>query len=70
MFIFVLNIKHMTKLQICMKGRHVFMGYLNESEKTKNTLDPEGWLHTGDIGTFDKNGHLHITGRIKVKNNL
>lgn len=51
--------------EVCMKGRHVFMGYLNDPEKSKNALDPEGWLHTGDIGTIDKNGHLHITGRIK-----
>lgn len=42
------------------------MGYLKDPEKTKITVDDEGWLHSGDIGKVDKKGHLHITGRIKV----
>jgi long-chain-fatty-acid--CoA ligase ACSBG len=37
-----------------MIGRHVFMGYLNNEEKTKETLDEEGYLHSGDIGKIDK----------------
>ncbi len=51
--------------QICMGGRHVFMGYLNQEEKTKECFDDEGWLHSGDVGKKDERGFLHITGRIK-----
>lgn len=51
--------------EICMAGRHVFMGYINMEEKTKEALDDEGWLHSGDIGRKDKEGFLFITGRIK-----
>ena len=53
-----------------MNGRHVFMGYLNMEEKTKEALDEEGWLHSGDIGKKDKDGFLYITGRIKGKSVL
>ena len=43
----------------------MFMGYLNNEEKTKETIDDEGWLHSGDIGRIDDDGFLYITGRIK-----
>ncbi|XP_033328653.2 acyl-CoA synthetase bubblegum family member 1 isoform X1 [Megalopta genalis] len=51
--------------EICMSGRHVFMGYLNEPEKTAEVFDEDGWLHTGDLGTEDSDGFLYVTGRIK-----
>ncbi|KAI4494503.1 hypothetical protein M0802_008824 [Mischocyttarus mexicanus] len=51
--------------EVCMHGRHVFMGYLNEPEKTNEAKDQKGWLHSGDIGRIDANGVLYITGRIK-----
>lgn len=52
--------------EIMMRGRHVFMGYLNDEVKTKEAVDDEGWLHSGDIGRVDSNNLLYITGRIKV----
>lgn len=51
--------------EICMRGRHVFMGYINELDKTVETLDEDGWLHSGDLGYIDQNGLMYITGRIK-----
>jgi len=51
--------------EICMFGRNVFMGYLNNEEKTREALDSDGWLHSGDIGKIDENGFLFITGRLK-----
>ncbi|MCL4137763.1 UNVERIFIED_CONTAM: hypothetical protein GTU68_027091 [Idotea baltica] len=51
--------------EICMGGRNVCMGYLEMEEKTHETIDNEGWLHSGDIGKLDQNGFLFITGRIK-----
>lgn len=48
-----------------MYGRNVFMGYVNKEDKTREALDEEGWLHSGDLGKKDKDGFLLITGRIK-----
>jgi long-subunit acyl-CoA synthetase (AMP-forming) len=51
--------------EVCMRGKHVFMGYLKDAEATRNTIDEEGWLHSGDIGVIDKDGFLQITDRKK-----
>ena len=49
--------------EILLRGPAVFCGYLHNDAATKDTIDPEGWLHTGDIGTEDTDGFLSITGR-------
>jgi long-chain-fatty-acid--CoA ligase ACSBG len=51
--------------EICFRGRNNFIGYLNNEEKTRETLDSDGYIHSGDIGTKDENGFIRITGRIK-----
>jgi long-subunit acyl-CoA synthetase (AMP-forming) len=51
--------------EICMRGKHVFKGYLKDPEATKNALDADGWLHSGDIGTIDAEGFVQITDRKK-----
>ena len=51
--------------EILLRGSNVFMGYLNQPEKTLETIDSEGWLHTGDVGTMDADGYLKITDRMK-----
>lgn len=40
-------------------------GYYNDPEATRNMIDPDGWLHTGDRGAFDEEGYLHYDGRLK-----
>jgi long-subunit acyl-CoA synthetase (AMP-forming) len=51
--------------EICMRGRHVFKGYLKNPEATTETMDEEGWLHSGDLGDIDGEGFVRITGRKK-----
>lgn len=59
------NLDNTGEGEICMGGRHVFMGYLNEPEKTREAKDDKGWLHSGDLGRIDGDGYLYVTGRIK-----
>ncbi|MGJ7511736.1 AMP-dependent synthetase/ligase [Variovorax sp. GT1P44] len=51
--------------EILVRGTNVFMGYLNLPEKTAETIDADGWLHTGDVGTVDQDGYFRITDRMK-----
>ncbi len=51
--------------EVCMRGRHVFMGYFKDAEATAEAVDKDGWLHSGDIGTIDEKGFLQITDRKK-----
>ncbi|MBL8331588.1 MAG: AMP-binding protein, partial [Rubrivivax sp.] len=51
--------------EIQVRGRNVFAGYLNLPEKTAETISPEGWLHTGDVGVVDDKGYFRITDRMK-----
>ena len=50
--------------EILMRGPYVMLGYYNDTETTNNTIK-NGWLHTGDKGLIDSDGHLYITGRVK-----
>ncbi|CAM9925915.1 unnamed protein product [Pylaiella littoralis] len=60
--------------ELCYRGRNIFMGYMHNPEKTAETIDEDGWMHSGDIATFDEDeddriegpsGFVRITGRIK-----
>ena len=48
--------------ELCMWGRNVMMGYLGREDKTCDDLDEEGFMHSGDLASVDKNGFYYITG--------
>ncbi len=51
--------------EICMRGYNMMAGYNDNPEATADTIDTEGWLHTGDLGSMDSRGYVRITGRVK-----
>ena len=51
--------------EICCRGYAVMHGYWDDAEKTRETIDAQGWLHSGDIGVMDPEGYVQVTGRIK-----
>ena len=52
--------------EICVRGQNVMKGYYKNPEATEAVLDPDGWLHTGDMGTRTPDGTLFIKGRYKT----
>jgi fatty-acyl-CoA synthase len=54
-----------TEGEIYARGYQTMIGYFNMPEQTAKTLEADGWLHSGDLGTMDERGFLKITGRIK-----
>ena len=51
--------------EVCVRGPQVMKGYLNNPTATESTIDRDGWLHTGDVGRVDADGHLYIVDRLK-----
>jgi fatty-acyl-CoA synthase len=51
--------------EICARAYSVMLGYNDDPDATAKTIDADGWLHTGDLGTMDSRGFVKVTGRVK-----
>ncbi len=51
--------------ELCTKGYSVMHGYWDDEAKTREAIDADGWMHTGDLATLDEEGYVNIVGRIK-----
>ena len=51
--------------EICGQGENVMLGYWDDDERTAESIDAAGWMHTGDLGTMDEHGYGNVVGRIK-----
>lgn len=51
--------------ELCTRGYHVMDGYYKNPDATREAIDSEGWLHTGDLAVMDENGYCRVTGRLK-----
>jgi fatty-acyl-CoA synthase len=51
--------------EICARGYQTMLGYFDMPDRTRETVDADGWLRTGDVGTLDARGYLTVTGRLK-----
>jgi long-chain acyl-CoA synthetase len=51
--------------ELMLRGDNVMTGYYKDPENTAKTLEPDGWLHSGDLGYMDEDGFVFVTGRIK-----
>jgi acyl-CoA synthetase (AMP-forming)/AMP-acid ligase II len=51
--------------ELCIRGPQVMKGYLNDPEATAQTIDAEGWLHTGDVASVEEDGSVRIVDRVK-----
>jgi len=51
--------------EVCTRGYSVMRGYWDDADRTRDAIDSEGWMHTGDLGRLDQDGYLNIVGRLK-----
>jgi len=51
--------------ELCTRGYSVMRGYWNDEERTRESIDAAGWMHTGDLATIDEAGYCNIVGRVK-----